>query len=110
MVRESPWTFAFALAAVSIVVNSQAATAKILIPVAAAIGRLPGPILIGLMPATYAYFFIPNYPSDIATVNFDISGTTKIGKYYLNHSFMLPGLIGLVSACLVGVTLAELFI
>lgn len=109
MVRENPWTFAFALAAVSIVVNSQAATAKILIPVAAAIG-LPGPILIGLMPATYAYFFIPNYPSDIATVNFDISGTTKIGKYYLNHSFMLPGLIGLVSACLVGVTLAELFI
>ena len=101
MVRENPWTFAFALAAVSIVVNSQAATAKILIPVAAAIG---------LMPATYAYFFIPNYPSDIATVNFDISGTTKIGKYYLNHSFMLPGLIGLVSACLVGVTLAELFI
>ena len=62
------------------------------------------------MPATYAYFFIPNYPSDIATVNFDISGTTKIGKYYLNHSFMLPGLIGLVSACLVGETLAELFI
>lgn len=109
MVRENPWTFAFALAAVSIVVNSQAATAKILIPVVAAIG-LPGPILIGLMPATYAYFFIPNYPSDIATVNFDISGTTKIGKYYLNHSFMLPGLIGLVSACLVGVTLAELFI
>lgn len=109
MVRENPWTFAFALAAVSIVVNSQAATAKILIPVAAAIG-LPGPILIGLMPATYAYFFIPNYPSDFATVNFDISGTTKIGKYYLNHSFMLPGLIGLVSACLVGVTLAELFI
>lgn len=109
MVSESPWTFAFALAAVSIVVNSQAATAKILIPVAAAIG-LPGPILIGLMPATYAYFFIPNYPSDIATVNFDISGTTKIGKYYLNHSFMLPGLIGLVSACLVGVTLAELII
>ena len=109
MVRENPWTFASALAAVSIVVNSQAATAKILIPVAAAIG-LPGPILIGLMPATYAYFFIPNYPSDIATVNFDISGTTKIGKYYLNHSFMLPGLIVLVSACLVGVTLAELFI
>lgn len=76
MVRESPWTFAFALAAVSIVVNSQAATAKILIPVAAAIGLL-GPILIGLMPDTYAYFFIPNYPSDIATLNFDISDATQ---------------------------------
>lgn len=62
------------------------------------------------MPDTYAYFFIPNYPSDIATVNFDISGATKIGKYYLNHSFMLPRLIGLTSACLLGVTLAELII
>lgn len=109
MVRESPWTFAFALAAVSIVVNSQAATAKILIPVAAAIGLL-STILIGLMPDTYAYFFIPNYPSDIATVNFDISGATKIGKYYLNHSFMLPRLIGLTCACLLGLTLAELII
>ena len=56
------------------------------------------------MPDTYAYFFIPNYPSDIATVNFDISGATKIEKYYLNHSFMLPRPIGLTCACLLGVT------
>jgi anaerobic C4-dicarboxylate transporter DcuB len=41
----------------------------------------------------YGYFFIPTYPSDVATVNFDRSGTTKIGKYLLNHSFMMPGLI-----------------
>jgi anaerobic C4-dicarboxylate transporter DcuB len=91
------------------VVNSQAATAKILLPVAVAIG-LPAPVLIGLMPATYAYFFIPNYPSDIATVNFDVSGTTKIGKWYFNHSFMVPGLIGVFVACLVGLLLAKLFI
>lgn len=77
---------------------------KILLPVAVAIGLL-GPVFIGLMPATYAYFFIPNYPSDIATVNFDISGTTKIGKYYFNHSFMAPGLIGLIVACVIGLTL-----
>lgn len=109
MVNEYPWTFAFALFAVSVVVNSQAATAKILLPVAVAIG-LPGPVLIGLMPATYAYFFIPNYPSDIATVNFDISGTTKIGKYYFNHSFMAPGLIGVVVACCIGLLLAQLTI
>ncbi|MGN1280424.1 MAG: anaerobic C4-dicarboxylate transporter [Succinivibrio sp.] len=109
MVNEYPWTFAFALFAVSVVVNSQAATAKILLPVAVAIG-LPGPVLIGLMPATYAYFFIPNYPSDIATVNFDLTGTTKIGKYYFNHSFMFPGLIGVVVACLVGLALAQILI
>lgn len=56
-------------------------------------------LLVGLMAATYAYFFIPNYPSDIATVNFDVTGTTKIGKYYFNHSFMAPGLIGVFTAC-----------
>ena len=109
MVNSYPWTFAFALFAVSVVVNSQAATAKILLPVAVAIG-LPGPVLIGLMPATYAYFFIPNYPSDIATVNFDTSGTTKIGKYYFNHSFMVPGLIGVITSCLVGLFLANLML
>ena len=65
--------------AVSVVINSQAATAKMMLPVAIAMG-LPVPLLIGIMPATYAYFFIPNYPSDIATVNFDPTGTTKIGK------------------------------
>ncbi|MDH2925155.1 anaerobic C4-dicarboxylate transporter DcuB [Nicoletella semolina] len=109
IVNTYPWTFAFALFAVSVVINSQAATARMLLPVGLAMG-LPVPLLIGLMPATYGYFFIPNYPSDIATVNFDISGTTKIGKYYFNHSFMVPGLIGIVVACSVGVTLANIII
>ena len=109
MVNQYPWTFAFALFAVSVVINSQAATAKMLLPVGLAMG-LPAPLLIGLLPATYGYFFIPNYPSDIATVNFDVTGTTKIGKYYFNHSFMVPGLIGVVTACCVGITLAEILI
>ncbi|QGM81353.1 anaerobic C4-dicarboxylate transporter [Otariodibacter oris] len=109
MVNEYPWTFALALFAVSVVINSQAATARMLLPVGITLG-LPAPLLIGLMPATYGYFFIPNYPSDIATVNFDVTGTTKIGKYYFNHSFMAPGLIGVVVACLVGIFLAEVII
>lgn len=109
MVKTYPWTFALALFAVSVVINSQAATAVMLLPVGIELG-IPAPILVGLMPATYAYFFIPNYPSDIATVNFDVTGTTKIGKFYFNHSFMVPGLIGVLVACLVGVGIAELLI
>lgn len=109
MVQAYPWTFIFALFAVSIVVNSQAATAKMMLPVAIAM-NLPVPLLIGIMPATYAYFFIPNYPSDIATVNFDPTGTTKIGKYYFNHSFMVPGLIAVSVACVVGIGLAKVLI
>lgn len=106
MIQAYPWTFAFALFAVSVVINSQAATGRMLLPVGIAMG-LPAPLLVGLLPATYGYFFIPNYPSDIATVNFDVSGTTKIGKYYFNHSFMMPGLIGVVVGCVVGISLAN---
>lgn len=109
MVETYPWTFAFALFAVSVVINSQAATAVMMLPVGIGLG-LPAPLLVGLMPATYAYFFIPNYPSDIATVNFDVTGTTKIGKYYFNHSFMVPGLIGVLVACCVGVAIANIII
>ena len=109
MVQAYPWTFIFALFAVSIVINSQAATAKMMLPVAITMG-LPVPLLIGIMPATYVYFFIPNYPSDIATVNFDPTGTTKIGKYYFNHSFMLPGLIAVAVSCLVGIGLSQFLI
>ena len=62
------------------------------------------------MPSVYGYFFIPNYPSDIATCNFDSTGTTRIGKYYFNHSFMVPGLIGVISACSIGYLLAQVLI
>ena len=109
MVNSYPWTFALAMFVVSVVINSQAATCRMMLPVALGMGLSPA-LLIGIMPSCYGYFFIPNYPSDIATVNFDITGTTKIGKWYFNHSFMIPGLIGVVTACLVGYALAQMFI
>ncbi|MBV7296307.1 anaerobic C4-dicarboxylate transporter [Enterovibrio paralichthyis] len=109
MVTNYPWTFALALFIVSVVVNSQAATARMMLPVGLGLGLEPA-LLIGIMPAVYGYFFIPNYPSDIATVNFDTSGTTKIGKWYFNHSFMSVGIIGVVGACLIGYVLGQMFI
>lgn len=109
MVTQNPWTFAFAMFAVSVVINSQAATCIMMLPVGLGLGLAPA-LLVGLMPASYGYFFIPNYPSDIATVNFDISGTTKIGKWYFNHSFMAPGLVGVISACVIGYLLASVII
>lgn len=109
VVTMHPWTFALALFIVSVVVNSQAATARMMLPVGLALGLEPA-LLVGLMPAVYGYFFIPNYPSDIATVNFDSSGTTKIGKWYFNHSFMSVGLIGVISACCLGYLLGQIVI
>jgi anaerobic C4-dicarboxylate transporter DcuB len=66
-----------------------------MLPLAYTLG-IPGWVLLGVFPSVYGYFFIPNYPSDIATVNFDRTGTTKIGKYLLNHSFMMPGMVSVI--------------
>ena len=93
MVEYAPWTFALAMFAVSAFVKSQAATLTIMIPFGLALS-LPVPLLLGLMPSSYAYFFFAFYPSDLAAINMDRTGTTHIGKYLLNHSFMIPGLIG----------------
>ena len=109
MVQAYPWTFALAMFIVSMVINSQAATCRMMLPVAIGMG-LPPNLLIGIMPSSYGYFFIPNYPSDIATCNFDITGTTKIGKYYFNHSFMAPGLLAVFVACLSGYLIATIII
>ena len=69
---------------------------------------IAGPVLLGVLPSVYGYFFIPNYPSDIATVNFDRSGTTVIGKYLLNHSFMMPGLICVTVSTIVAYILSSI--
>jgi anaerobic C4-dicarboxylate transporter DcuB len=71
----------------------QAATLTIMMPFGLALG-LPTTLLLGLLPSSYAYFFFAFYPSDLAAINMDRTGTTHIGKYLLNHSFMIPGLIG----------------
>jgi anaerobic C4-dicarboxylate transporter DcuB len=78
---------------VSAFVKSQAATLTIMLPFGLALG-LPVPLLLGLVPASYAYFFFCFYPSDLAAINMDRTGTTRIGKYLLNPSFMMPGLVG----------------
>ena len=82
-------------------INSQGAVVVAMLPLAYELG-IAGPVLLGILPSVYGYFFIPNYPSDIATVNFDRSGTTVIGKYLLNHSFMIPGLISVSVSTVIG--------
>ena len=102
-----PWSIAFAFFAVSVLINSLGAVVVAMLPLAYSLG-IPGPVLLGVLPSVYGYFFIPNYPSDIATVNFDRSGTTVIGKYLLNHSFMIPGLICVTVSTLVAMLLTKL--
>jgi anaerobic C4-dicarboxylate transporter DcuB len=108
MVSQHHWTVALMFFIFSVLINSQGAVVVSLLPVAYALG-IPGWVLLGVLPCAYGYFFIPNYPTDIATVNMDRTGTTKIGKYVLNHSFMVPGLISVAVSTIICYTLAYLF-
>ena len=108
IVKDYPWSIAIVFFLVSVLINSQGAVVVSMLPLAYSLG-IPGPVLLGVLPSVYGYFFIPNYPSDIATVNFDRSGTTVIGKYLLNHSFMMPGLICVFTSTIVAYILTLLF-
>ena len=105
VVKCHPWTFALALLLVSKLVNSQAAAISAMVPLGLAIGVPPG-YVVAFAAACYGYYILPTYPSDLATIQFDRSGTTHIGKYVINHSFIGSGLIGVSSSCLAGYLLA----
>jgi anaerobic C4-dicarboxylate transporter DcuB len=101
LVKEHPWSFALALLLVSKLVNSQAAAISAMVPLGLSIGVPPGYVA-AFAAACYGYYILPTYPSDLATIQFDRSGTTHIGRYVINHSFIAPGLIGVASSCVAG--------
>ncbi len=107
IVSKYHWAISLVFFAVSVLVNSQGAVVVAMLPLAYSLG-IPGPVLLGVLPSVYGYFFIPNYPSDIATVTFDRSGTTRIGKYLLNHSFMMPGLVSVITSTIVATLITKL--
>ncbi|TNH03999.1 anaerobic C4-dicarboxylate transporter [Testudinibacter sp. TR-2022] len=109
LVEFAPWTFAFALFALSVLVNSQGATTAVLVPLGISLG-LPAPVIIATFVAVNGYFFIPNYGPIIASIDFDTTGTTRIGKYIFNHSFMIPGLLSLIFSLIFGFIFAGIFL
>ncbi|HRD98279.1 MAG: anaerobic C4-dicarboxylate transporter [Rubrivivax sp.] len=104
--QAAPWTFAFGLFFASVLLYSQAATTRALMPLGVTLG-IPPQFLIAMFPSVNGYFFIPTYGSLIAAINFDLSGTTRIGKYVLNHSFMIPGLVATSVAVVTGLAMAR---
>lgn len=104
VVQSMPWLFGVALFVMSILLYSQAATIRAVVPLGIALSISPW-MLIALFPAVNGYFFIPNYPTVVAAINFDRTGTTRIGKYVLNHSFMMPGLVCTIVSIAVGLLL-----
>lgn len=104
VVTEMPWLFGVAMFVMSILLFSQAATIRAMLPLGIALGISPY-MLIALFPTVNGYFFLPNYPTIVAAINFDRTGTTHIGKYLLNHSFMVPGFIATGTAVALGLIL-----
>ena len=109
LVTSYPWSFAIALFVMSILLFSQAATTKALMPLGLALGLSPA-YLLGIFPAVNGHFFIPGYPTLLTAIQFDRTGTTKIGKYVLNHSFMLPGLVTTFVAVLAGLLIQSILL
>ncbi|MCR2053126.1 anaerobic C4-dicarboxylate transporter [Actinomyces bowdenii] len=103
------WMYAIVLFIIGKLVNSQAAGLLIVAPMALSLGVDPV-VVVGFIGASYGYFILPTYPSDLAAIGFDPTGTTRIGKYIINHSFLVPGLIGVATSCLVGSALAQLLL
>lgn len=108
MAEAYPALFSVGLFLTSMLLYSQAATTQTLMPLGVTLGISPASMA-GMFPAVNGYFFIPTYGTLIAAVNFDRSGTTRIGKYVLNHSFMLPGLVSTLVAVTTGLVIAKVF-
>jgi anaerobic C4-dicarboxylate transporter DcuA len=106
MTEKAPWTFVFGLFFASVLLYSQAATTRALMPLGLALGIQPQ-FLIGAFPSVNGYFFIPTYGTLIAAINFDLSGTTRIGRFIINHSFMIPGLVATGVAVFTGLLIAK---
>jgi anaerobic C4-dicarboxylate transporter DcuA len=107
VVQQHPWVFAVGLFALSVLLASQAATVVTLMPVGIALG-LGAPVLIAVFPAVNGYFFLPTYATLLAAISFDQTGTTRIGKYVLNHSFMVPGMVATVSSVVMAYLIGEI--
>jgi len=107
VVQQHPWIFGVGLFALSVLLASQAATVVTLEPVGIALGLSPA-VLIALFPAVNGYFFLPTYATLLAAISFDQTGTTRIGKYILNHSFMLPGMVATISSVLIAFLIAKI--
>jgi anaerobic C4-dicarboxylate transporter DcuA len=104
-----PWTFTIAVFIMAALMFSQAATTRAMMPLGLALG-IAHPSLIAMFPAVNSDFVLPGYPTLLAAINFDRSGTTKIGRFVINHSFMRPGLVSVATAVLVGFLLTGIFL
>lgn len=109
VVQQAPWSYALVLLIVSKLVNSQGAALVAIAPLGLQLGLDPA-FIIGFHGAVYGYWILPTYPSDLACIGFDTTGTTRIGKFVITHSFLIPGAMCVSTSCVVGYLLSEMLL
>jgi len=109
LLETKPWLLAVVLFFAAMLLYSQAATTRALMPAAIALGVSPV-AAIAAFAAVSALFVLPTYPTLLAAIEFDDTGSTRIGKYVFNHPFLIPGVICIALAVTFGFLLAPLVI
>lgn len=109
LLQHYPWLLAVVLFFASMLLYSQAATAKALLPAAIALGVSPLSVVASFA-AVSALFILPTYPTLLAAVEMDDTGSTRIGKYVFDHPFILPGTIAIALSVAFGFLVGSIFI
>lgn len=109
LLASKPWTLALVLFFAAMLLYSQAATTKALMPVALALGVGPA-AAVAAFPCVSALFVLPTYPTLLAAVEFDDTGSTRIGKYVFDHPFLIPGVLTIGFSVVLGYLFAGVFL
>lgn len=109
LVGHHPWAFGAGLFILSAMLFSAAATVTILVPVGIAVGLQPY-LLVAFYPMANSVFFFPTYGTLLAAISFDQTGTTRIGKLLLNHSFMRPGIVTVIASVAIAVFMGSILL
>lgn len=107
LTNEYPWIYIIAVFIVGAITTSQSSTTMIMIPIGIALG-LPANIIVAGWIACSSNYFIPASGQCVAALAFDSAGTTRIGKYVLNHSYMIPGLVCTVVSVVTAIALGAI--
>ncbi|GAA1474671.1 anaerobic C4-dicarboxylate transporter [Corynebacterium aurimucosum] len=99
VIESAPWLLAVVLFFAAALLYSQAATTKALMPAALALGVNPL-TAVAAFPAVSALFILPTYPTLLAAVEMDDTGSTRIGKAVFNHPFIIPGTVSIALSVL----------
>ena len=117
VVTQYPFVLAVALYFLSCLLYSQAATTKVMMPAVAAALGMTSPenaqnvwILVASFAAVSGLFVLPTYPTTLGAIAMDDTGTTRVGKFVINHSFFVPGTIMVALSVALGFIVAPILI